>query len=312
MSVILNSQFNYTANPKLNIAYSYGPPGQTGIAYSNGNYFTGYWGGWYNLQNNGFYITSLASAYQPINKFSTGYKLNYFPEINTTSAARVTNFSLAFDNSGTPYMGIQDNSGPEVSYFGAPQIKIRGTITGQWRGWYPVIFNNFLVPDAIGCYYLHGDNINLYARYSTDAFSTEYIVNSGSVINDDQTFRVPMNTGVNSQYINFPTAFNNAPYVIITEVTTGNEYYFAAINGRSNTGFYAIYSDTVYFTGNYLNILASDNIVIAGLSFTGLQLTALINNPTPTGSNYNLQQELFAIDSNRNLVIAYSVTTGIN
>jgi hypothetical protein len=171
--------------------------------------FTGQAALWFDQSKNNFQIKRIsdenAISYIGMpSDFATGY---FSPSATLSqSKDRITNVTAALDNTSTLVMGYQDNGDSNVGYTNKPYINIGysggAKLTG-WRGWNPELFNNvqvntpFKTPSQytgtfftglVGCYYTDQLGSNLYVRYLNDNFFTEYLVNSGLSLGENQKF----------------------------------------------------------------------------------------------------------------------------
>lgn len=179
------------------VAYSYGP-NQTGTPMSSGTYFSGNWGAV--LRNGMVFIKKLENEQEYLIPTSTGTPLAFLSpgQLNSFDDTRFNNLALGFNNSGNPFVAVQDNG--EKGSFPTPAKNINffwlsGTTYQQsvWQGNSPAIFNNVQVnfpptkppqlyprwqTGSLSIFYQK--NSNIYQRVLHENFTGEYLVLTGS------------------------------------------------------------------------------------------------------------------------------------
>lgn len=175
-------------------------PNQTGVPLPSGQFFTGFWGGYF--QNNEIKIRKLQNNEFPTKNF-TGTKLNWFGNaLISSDKNRFRNFSMCFDNSGNPVIAFQDNGDTNVGFVGKPEIKVFSLISGLvyqtgWKGECPTLVNSVNLNNynyvtgrnldfATGqftCFYKK--NNTLTKRYGSQKWSNEIVVSGESFDNLD-------------------------------------------------------------------------------------------------------------------------------
>jgi hypothetical protein len=93
-----------------------------------------------------------------------------------------------------------------------------------------------------------GAQINSLSGYANNRF-----VQTGSIL----AYLTGVGTGSDTMYYSYQTyVFPTVPYVVANmETTNTNAFYQFLISGRSTSGFFAVYSDTILETGLFLNVL---------------------------------------------------------
>jgi hypothetical protein len=179
------------------VAYSYGP-NQTGTPMSSGTYFSGNWGAVF--RDGMVYIKKLESEQEYLIPTSTGTPLSFLSpgQLNSADTTRFTNLAFAFNNSGNPFIAVQDNG--EKGGFPTPPKTINffwlsGNTYQQsvWEGNSPSIYNDIQInfpPEkpprlyprwqtgSISIFYQK--NSDLYQRVLSENFTGEYLVLTGS------------------------------------------------------------------------------------------------------------------------------------
>jgi hypothetical protein len=121
-----------------------------------------------------------------------------------------------------------------------------------------------------------------------------YAINSGSGI---FIFRSGIQSGVSSQFINFPTSLDIRPIVLATIHNDISDLtLFGQVSGSNSTGFWILLSDTTNNTGYYLDIFAS-NSAQTGMA-TNVIVNNITNNYTSNSDGVNLSGNLYLTGSN--------------
>jgi hypothetical protein len=228
-----NDQFNCNQNGLI-ICSKFDTDVRLFRGLSQGSVFTGQAAFWFDQNKNNFQIKRISgentiSYIGMPSDFSTGY---FSPSATLSQDKnRITNVTAALDNTCSLVMGYQDNGDSNVGFLNKPQIIIGyasgNKITG-WRGWNPTLFNNvqinypYKVPNiltgtfmtgSIVCHYTNENGSNLYARYESDNFSTEYLINSG------------LYSGIETQKLNFNPIFSPNSYFSYQKTMTRKDIY---------------------------------------------------------------------------------------
>ena len=182
----------YTTRQNV-LAYVDGPD-QIGLILQSGQFYTGRWGGWYNIVDHKFRYAKASNDSFNLNVNSDGNDFTYLTAPSSNYIGRVTNVSMAFDENAYPVMCYQDNGDSNVGFYNPPIINLATTgLSIQFSGKNAVLYNsvqtnypygapNFLYPTYqtgdVVCYYsIETDRI--YSRFKSEGFAIEHLMSSG-------------------------------------------------------------------------------------------------------------------------------------
>jgi hypothetical protein len=227
-----------------------------------------------NNNTGNYYLNS--NPYQYVtsgNLFQTGSVLN--TKINTLSGYVDSNlFNLTVTGSNRIFSG-------NLSGIGGAQVILNG--------------NNILISGGAGGGG-GGHTIN------------NYFINSGSGL---FLFRKNLTNGLDKQFILYPLQIDYVPLVVAGVRNDVSDILISCqISGANNTGFWAVFSNTLANTGYYLDILAS-NPFVTGVGISNIIVSGVgeINTASNLGNGFGVFNQKNALDLQFNSI---SGGTGIS
>lgn len=253
--------YPYTSNPSGYI---------TGV--STGNFITtSQTGQFYPSNNPNGYITGINTG----NFITSSMTGNFYPNYNPSGYITGLNTGSFITINQT---GIFINTSMTGNFVNTSMLNATGNILSIWTGsstgiFYPMTGNpsGYLTSSSTGNFVTMGQTGNFITTNQTGAFSA-LSTQTGSYL-----FNTSVSSGVNQQFVSFPSNLGNNPYVICSLANSGTEIISVQPSGIVSSGYWAQFSNTIDSNHYTLTTLASLS------SQTGLATTVVYQNPILTG-----------------------------